>query len=66
MVLVDAVYSCAPDRLGRNHPDALEVPESLLDGAAAVVVDEGMYAPPGERCVAVRRGGVALKSGKAE
>lgn len=48
MVFVGAVYSGAAVRLGSDHAYALEVPESLLNCAEAVSLEEGVDAPPGQ------------------
>ena len=50
VALVDAVYACSTDRLGRDHAEyPLEVPEGLLNGARAVAACECINAPARQR-----------------
>jgi hypothetical protein len=49
VVLVDAVYAGAPDRLGRDDTYPFEVSEGLLDCAKTVSISERVNASPRER-----------------
>ncbi len=57
MLLVDAVDPGATDSLGRDHPDALEVPKRLLNCTEAVPFNECVNTPPGERCASAEQRG---------
>jgi hypothetical protein len=46
--VVDAVYACAPDGLGRDDTDPLEIPQSLLYRAQTVPINKSMDASPGQ------------------